>query len=186
MSEGHVVARSPRELGAETSVDTIFDVGFGGDVSDFLLRGLEFLKAGVQLGVLEERQLVDVADVAHGLHLVEVLGVVDEVEHEVVLHGDVEGLHLFSVSTALGHSAVDGVLSLHEGIVLGLDAIHDVWSVDGGAVRVPVDSSTLTSALSFVVVVEDSLELSVSITSILSSGTSANSLQPVGCKVLAY
>ena len=183
--EGHVVAGAPRELGAETSVDTILNVGLGGDVADFLLGSLELLEAGVELGVLKEGELVDVADVAHGLHLVEVLSVVDEVEHEVVLHGDVEGLHLLGLGTAAADSGVDGVFSLHEGVVFGLDAVNNIGSVDGGTVTIPVDGAAVTSVSTLVVVVEDTLELSMSITSVVSGGTSTNSLEPVGSKVLA-
>ena len=59
------------------------------------------------------------------------LGVVHEVEHEIVLHGDVKGLHLLGLgATGAADSVLNGVLSLHEGVVLGLDLVNDSWGVD--------------------------------------------------------
>jgi hypothetical protein len=90
---GHV-AGSPGELGAQASENTILVVVFRGQVGNFLLRGLEGFRAGHEGYHLEHGHLADVADVAHGLKLVQMSTVVDEVQHKVVLHGDVEGLHL--------------------------------------------------------------------------------------------
>lgn len=186
MLEGHVVAGAPRELGAKSRENTIFDVALGGDVTDLLLSGLQRLHTGVQLVVLEHGDGVDVADVAHSLQLVQVLRVVHEVEHEVVLHGDVEGLHLLGVGSSLGHGRVDRVLSLHELVVLGVDLVDDAWGVDVGAVTIPVDGLQLRGSLSFVIVVEDSGELTMGVTGGLSGSGSTHSLEPVGGEVLAY
>ena len=83
------------------------------------------------------------------------LCVVNEVQHEVVLHGDIEGLHLLSLSTGLGNSSFDSILSLHELVVLGLDIIDNAWGVDRVTVAIPVDLLNSTCLLRFVVVVED-------------------------------
>ena len=139
MAEGNLVLGAPGELSAETSEDTVLDVAVGGDVADLLLRGLECLHAWVQLVVLEHAELADVANVSHGLKLVEVLLVVHEVQHEVVLHRDVKSLHLLGLSASFGHGAVDSVLRVHELVVFGSDAVNDVRSVDPGAVAIPVD-----------------------------------------------
>ena len=107
MLKGHVVARAPRELGAQTSVNTVFNVAFRGDVSNFLLRSLQSLHSGVQLVKLKHGERVDVTDVAHSLKLVKVLGVVNEIEHKVVLHSNIESLHLFRVRTSLGDGRIN-------------------------------------------------------------------------------
>ena len=139
MLERHVVARAPGELGAEASVHAVFDIRLGGNVTDFLFCRLEGLHAWVEFVVLEHGQLVDVPDVAHRLKLVQVLGVVHEVKHEVVLHRNVECLHLFGLSASLGHGAFDGVLSLHELVVLGSDVVHHAGGVDVALMAVPVN-----------------------------------------------
>jgi len=182
----HVVTGAPGELCAQAGVHAVLNVALRGDVSDFLLRGLEGFHAGVQLVVLEHRKGVDVADVAHRLELVQMRGVVHEVQHEVVLHCDVEGLHFLGVGAGSRDSGFDGVLSRHELFVLGLDLVDDAWGVDDSAVAVPVNVFHLGGSLSFVVVVKDTLELTVVVTGGLVDGSTANSLQPVTSEVLAY
>lgn len=129
--ERHVVLGSPGELRAEAGVDTLFIVALWGNISDLLLARLKGLHTWVELCPLQHGKLRDITDVAHCLKLVQVLRVVHKVQHEVVLHGYVESLHLLSLgATSLANSAVDSVLSLHEGLVLGLDLVDDSWSVD--------------------------------------------------------
>ena len=131
MLEGHVVARTPRELGAKARVDAFLNVAFRLDVADFLLTGLEGLHAGVELDELKHGEGWDVTDVAHRLQLVQMLCVVHEVEHEVVLHGDVEGLHLLGLgASSLADSALNSVLSLHERLILCLDLVNNAWGVN--------------------------------------------------------
>ena len=89
MLEGYVVARTPRKLGAKARVDAFLNVALRLDVANFLLTGLEGLHTGVELDELKHGEGWDVTDVAHRLQLVQMLCVVHEVEHEVVLHGDV-------------------------------------------------------------------------------------------------
>ena len=75
----------------------------------------------------------------------------DEVEHEVILHCDVEGLHLLCGVSASRDGAGNSVFALHERVILGMDLVDNVWSVDGIAVLIPVDS--LSSLLVSVLVV---------------------------------
>jgi hypothetical protein len=86
--EWWVVAGAPRELGAQTREYTILDIVFGGNVSELLVYGSEGLGSGHQVHHLEHRHLLDVSDVAHGLELLEMAGVVRQVQHEVVSVGD--------------------------------------------------------------------------------------------------
>lgn len=186
MLEGHVVAGAPGELRAESRENTVLDVALGCDVSDLLLGSLEGVHAWHELVVLDHRDGVDVSNVAHGLELVQVLRVVHEVEHEVVLHGNVEGLHLLGIGASFGHSSVDGVLGLHELLVLGVDLVDHTWSVNVGAVTIPIDSLQVSASLSFVVVIKDSVELAVGVAGGLVGGGGSDSLEPVGGQVLAY
>jgi len=185
--EGHIVAGAPRELSAETGVDTLLDVGIGSDVTDFLLGGLEGLEAGVQFPVLKHGEGADVANVAHSLELVQMLSVVNEVEHEVVLHSNIKSLHLLGLgTTSLRDGALDGVLSLHELVELSMDVINDTWGVDGVLVTLPVDGFLGSGGGVFVVVIKNSLELTVSVTGGFVGCASSDSLEPVGSKVLVY
>ena len=127
MTEGHVVAGAPGELRAQAGVDAILDVGLGSDVADFLLRGLERVETWIQFPVLKHAERCDIADIPHGLDLIKMLAIVDEVKHEVVLHGDIESLHLLSLSASLGDGRLDSVFGLHELVVLGLDVVDDSW-----------------------------------------------------------
>lgn len=56
----------------------------------------------------------------------------------VIVHLYVQGLHGFTSGSALGHSTVDGVLSLHEFGVLSFDSVNNVWGVNVASERVPV------------------------------------------------
>ena len=184
MLEGHVVLGAPGELGAQARVHALLNVRLGGDVADFLLRGLQGLHARVQLVELQHAQLVEVANVAHSLELVQVLSVVHEVKHEVVLHGDVKSLHLLGLGASLGDGALNGVLSLHEGVVLGLDLVNDTWGVNVVSVGIPVDVLALRISLALVVVVEDTRKLTMGVTGSFGGGSGTKSLHPVGSQVL--
>ena len=186
VSEGGVVAGTPRELRAEASEDTLFVIALRGDVADFLLSKLEILHAWVQLGEFHLGESRDIANVAHRLQLVQMLRVVNEVEHEVVLHGDVKSLHLLSLSaTSSADSAFHGVLGLHESLVLGLDLVDDTWGVDGVTVTIPIDVLEFSGALVLVVVIEESLQLTMGVAGALRSGSSTKSLQPDSGQVTA-
>jgi len=128
--------------------------------------------------------LLNISNVSHRLKLVKVLGVVDEVEHEVVLHGDIEGLHSLSLTTSPGDGAVNAILRLHKVLVLALDLVNNVRRVDVGAVSVPVDFLARTAYLLFVVVVEEAGELAVRVTRDFSGSASAEALKPVRSEVL--
>ena len=186
MLEGNIVLGAPGELRAKACVDAFLVVRLRSDVTDFLLACLEGLVARVELGPFHHGEGGDVTDVAHRLKLIQVLRVMHEVEHEVVLHGDIESLHLLGLSaTSLSDSTLDSIFSLHECVVLGLDLVDDAWGVDGIAVIVPFDSLEPRVRLILVVVVEESLQLSVGVTSVLVRGRSSESLQPDSGKITA-
>ena len=62
-----------------------------------------------------------------------------EVQHEVVLHGDVESLQLFSAGATSGNSSVYCVLRLNELFVLAVDFVYNSLSVDARFIALPVD-----------------------------------------------
>ena len=179
MLEWHVVLGAPAELSAEAGVDALLVVAFGRNVADLLLARLERLESGVEFGPLEHRKLGDVADVAHSFKLVQMLRVVHEVQHEVVLHGNVKRLHLLSLgATCLCDCALNGVLSVHEGLVLRLDLVDDVRRVDSVPMAVPVNLSQLAARLVLVVVVEQALKLTVRVPCRLIRRRRSQPLQP--------
>ena len=140
MLEGHIELGAPGELCAEARVDALLIVGLRSDVSDFLLARLKGLHARVELHELHHGKGGNVTDIAHRLQLIQVLSVVHEVEHEVVLHSDIESLHLLRLSaTSLADCTFDSVLGLHECLVLGLDLVNDAWGMNGIAVSIPID-----------------------------------------------
>ena len=107
------------------------------------------------------------------------LRVVHEVQHEVVLHGHVKRLHLLSLgATCPSDRALNGVLRLHEGLVLRLDPVNDARRVDGVPMAVPVDLSQLAARLILVVVVEQALQLPVRVPRRLVSRRRTQPLQP--------
>ena len=163
--EGHIVPGAPGELSAKARVDALLVVALRSHVSDFHLGRLKGIHARVELRPLHHGQGGNVADVAHRLELIQVLPVVHEVEHEVVLHGDVESLHLLRLSAASpAYSAFDGVLGLHERLVLGLDLVNNAWRVDGVAMAIPINVLKFCAGLILVVVVEESLQLAMGVT----------------------
>ena len=112
------------------------------------------------------------------------LSIVHEVKHKVVLHGNIEGLHLFGLSTSSGDSGVYAVFRLHKTSVLVLDLVDNIWGVDVGAVGIPVDCLSLTARGSSVVIVEQTGELCVLVASTFISSTSTDTLEPVAREVL--
>ena len=149
-----------------------------------MLRRLKSVHARVQLVVFKHGQLLNIADVPHGLELVEVLGVVDKVEHEIVLHRNVEGLHGLGLAASPGDSTIDTVLRLHESLIFILDLINDVGRVDVGAMGIPVDVLARAASLLFVVIVKEARELAMRVAGDLSGGTGSEALEPVGGEVL--
>ena len=89
--------------------------------------------------IRDRRHIVEVADVAHSLNLLQVGHVVNVIEHEVVLQSNVESLHFLGFVSELGDSSVNAVLRLHEGVILGLDLIDDSGSANSLVVCFPVD-----------------------------------------------
>ena len=102
--EGNKVSSAPVKLGANTCSNTIFNIVFRRSISNFLVRRLHHLNFRHQVHGFKVGKHSYITDVAHSLDLVQVARVVHEVEHEVVLHGDVEGLHLLGLVAAAGDS----------------------------------------------------------------------------------
>ena len=185
MLEGHIVARAPRELSAEAGVHTVLNVILRCDVSNLLVSGLKCLHSRVEFVILEHGKLLNVSDVTHSLKLVQMLSIVHEVKHKVVLHGNIEGLHLFSLSTSSGDSRVNTVLRIHETSVLVLDLVDNIRGVNIGAVGIPVDCLSLATSGSSVVIVEQTGELCVLVASTFISSTSTDTLEPVAREILS-
>ena len=132
--EWHVISRTPGELGANAGEVTVLDVILWCQVTDLLMSCHQLLKWRIVSPELKHGHLSDIANISHSFKLVEVHSVVHEVEHEVVLHGDVKCLHLLGLRVAgFSNSRFDSVLSGHEAVVLSLDLVDDAWGVDGGA-----------------------------------------------------
>ena len=167
MVEGRDVAGAPRELSANSGEDTVLVVVFWSEVSDFLLGSGKLFSAWHKPYHFEETHLLEVTNVAHGFELVEVTCVMDEVEHEVVLHGNVKRLQLLSTSAAPADRSIHCILRLHELFVLAVDFVHNTRSVNALLEPLPVDWLRLLNGRS-VKVVEYRLQLRVGILSISS------------------
>ena len=102
--EGNEVACAPVELGADTGGDTILNVVFRSSITNFLVGGLHDFDLRHQVHGFEVRKHSYITDVAHSLDLIQMASIVHEVKHEVVLHRDVESLHLLSLVAAARHS----------------------------------------------------------------------------------
>jgi len=137
--EWRQVVGAPVELRADTGENTVLVVILRGQVTSLDVHGREHGGLGHEALHLHHGHLGDVADVAHSLELLHVAGVVHEVEHEVVLHRDVECLHLFGLGAALRDSGINRVLSFHEGVVLVVKFVDDARGVDALLVASPVD-----------------------------------------------
>lgn len=183
--EWWAISGAPRELGAHTGGNTVLNIVRWHEVADFEAR------VHVDFFVWHKLQNFVVghsghfSSVAHGLELLKMLTVVGKVESVVPLHGNIEGLHLFGGVSAFGDSSINAILGLEELLVLGLDLINNTWSVNVVSVSVPVDGSLLESGglVWFVKVVEERLELTMILLSFVSSGTCAESSQPVASNI---
>ena len=160
--EGRCVARSPRKLGAQAGERGLFSVGVGRHVTGFVHGALQSLDARCQLLDFEEGHLCHVSDVAHYLQLVQMRQVMAEVQHEVVLHCDVKGLHFVSAGAAHANSGVDRELSATEVVVLLVDLVNYAAGVNSVLVAGPVNFiEGLRVLASSIVEVEHGLELPV-------------------------
>ena len=179
VGEWRSVFGSPGELGADAGNDLLFLVGIGSHVTDFLLHGLHALDTGAELNHLLDGHLLGVTDVVHHLELSQVTHVVGQVQLEIPLHGDIEGLHLLGGSSTAGDGGVNGEFGLGETLVLGMEFVNDVGGVDGSLVSSPVDLFTDGGGLARVVVVEDGGELTVGLTGMSTVGGCAETSKPV-------
>lgn len=139
MREGWVVSGSPGELSADSGVDSVLVVVLGSEVGSLVVSGLQTVEAWHESVHLKVGDLVDIADVPHGLQLLQMAQEVHEVQHEVVLVGSFEGLHLLSAVANEGDGRLHGVLRLHKAVVLGLDLLHYVRGVKLALPLAPVD-----------------------------------------------
>ena len=172
------VASAPRELSAHAGEHAVLVVVFGGQVGNFLLGVHEGLGARHERDNFEVGHLGEVANVAHGLELVKVTLVVGKVQHKVVLHGNVESLHLLGGVTAARNGCFDRVAGGHELIVLGVNFINDALGVNAGLVSLPVDGLGVGLGC-LVVEVKNSLELGVRVLGLSSGGGVLKTTKPV-------
>jgi len=169
------VAGAPGELSADTGNHAVFVVVFGGGVADFLVGSLEGLDFGHEVLGFEVRDLAHITQVSQGLELLQVHGVVHEVQHKVVLHGDVEGLHLFGGVAALGDGALNSVVGIHECLVLGVDLVDNALGVNALLAAFPVDGLGVGGGSS-VVEVEDGLKLRLRVLGLTGDGGGVKAL----------
>jgi len=183
--EGWVVARSPRELSAQTSEDTIFNVVLGSDVSEFLVDSAESLSARHQMKHLKHGHLLNISDVSHGLKLLKVTSIVREVEHEVIGVCNFKLLDALRLVANLADSRFDVVLSLHECLVLGLDLANDSSAVDVALPFGPVDGGKLALVVrGLVEELDDGLYLAELVATFMCVCGHSQSVQPLVCQVI--
>ena len=183
--EGHVVSGTPGELGANTGEVSVLNVVLRCQVSDLLMSGHQLLEWRIVSPELKHRHLSDVADIPHRFELVEVHSVMNEVEHEVVLHSDIKSLHLLGLSVAgLGDGGFYGVLCGHESIILGFDLVDDAWGVDSSAMRIPINVFFGSRVRIGVVVGEEGAQFCVCTTSSISAGCLSQSSEPNSSEIL--
>lgn len=178
MVEWRNVAGAPRELCAQASVNTVLVVIIGSHVTDFLLASAKGVQTGHELENFKITHLGHVTSIAHSLDLGQMSCVVHEVEHKVVLQGNIKGLQLFGSTTAAGNGTVDLVGGVHELYVLGFDLVNNAFSVDARLVAFPVDGSVLALRPA-VVKVENRLKLGVNVLGLSVSGRVTKAAEPV-------
>ena len=134
---------------------------------------------------LHSSNLSYVSDVMLSLYLVQMHQVVYHPQVVVVMHFNVESLHGLRPGSALGNSAVDFELSLHELVVLSSDSVDNIWGMDVTGILVPVDFGHLGSSLAFSVeVIEDTAKLRVHVSGSVVVGGSSQTVQPLDGEVV--
>lgn len=179
VGEWRSVFGSPRELGADAGHNLLFLVGIGSEVTDFLLHGLHALNAGAEFDHLLDGHLGSVSDVVHHLELSQMSHVVGQVQLEIPLHGNVEGLHLFGGSSATSDGGLNRESGSEEAVVLSMEFVNNIGGVDVSFVIGPVDLSMGNGCLVRVVVVEDGGKLSVGFTGLTTVSSCSKTSQPV-------
>lgn len=158
--EWWVVARSPRELSAQTWENTILDVIFGRDISKLLVDRAECLSSWHEMHHLEHRHLLDVSDVAHCLELFKMACVVRQIQHEVVGVCYLQAFNTIRLMTHLGNSWLYVVFSFHESFILHSYLADNTSSVEVCFPLSPVDGGKCTSVDSgFVEELKNGLDL---------------------------
>jgi hypothetical protein len=100
------------------------------------------------------------------------------------LKSDVQSLDLLRCSTKTTDGRVNGVLTGHELFVLSMDFVDDAFGVDAVLVSLPVDWGVILDVLLDVVIIEQRLELTVTLTRVVGGGSLLKSAQPVGSQVV--
>ena len=181
MHKWWAVSRSPRELGGKSHNLWVLNKVLWGKVTNFLLSSIVLLGLWEQFSHLQLAELGNISDVGGCLNLIQVHEVVDHPELVVVVHGNVEGLHGLGPGSALGDSAVNLELSLHEIVVFGLDLLDNIWGVDVLLEGSPVNGSkVIGSSGSLVVVVKNALELRMLLSGLVGVSGGPESIQPLG------
>ena len=162
--ERWAVSRSPGELSGKSDNHWVLDEVLWRQVTDFLLHGIIGGGLWVELNHLLSSELGWVSNVVKSLNLFEMHHVVDHPELVVVGHSDVKVLHLLGSRTELTNSSFWGVFGSHEGIVLGLNLVDNVWGVHGGSIGFPVNWGEASgSSSSLIIEIKDGIELGVNL-----------------------
>ena len=140
MDEGRVSPGAPRELGAKSGVNTVLNIiPSRSNISSLESRRSLNVEAGAKTGNLHDRHVLDRSHVSDGLEGLEVLHVVSHPDGGVVLHGDIQLLHAFGLSSNGADGSVNIVFGFHKGFVLGFNLMHNVLSVNIRLPFLPVD-----------------------------------------------
>ena len=186
VGERRVVSGSPSELGAESGVDSIFNVVLRRHVSDFLIHGGESLDSWHQVEHFQHWHFIYVADVPHCLELLQVAGIVSQVQHEVISVGHFQFLDCLGLVTDLGHSWLNVVFCLHESFVFVLDLSDDASSVDVWFPIGPVNLLEASVVGGLGEEFEDGGDLSEFVSAVHVVGSHPQSVQPLVGQVSVY
>lgn len=184
MCEGRVVSRSPVELRANATPVPIFGVAVWCNVSDFALVHLLDLEASVERHELHHGHGLDISDVVDRLEGRQMLGPVDEVQHEIILERSVQSSDLLAGNAHAAHCRVHLVLASQELVVLCMDLVNNALGVNSLLEAIPVDSGLVLRLALDIVEVQNGLELTVGLSGVGRVGSLAESSEPVGSQMV--
>lgn len=187
VDEWWAVSWTPWELSGSSDDDWVFNQVLWGQITNLLLERVIPINIWEEFGHLHLADLGDIADVMESFNLIEMHQVVGHPEVVVVVHGNIKSLHCFSSSATLGDSTINTVFSLHELLILGLDLIDNIWSVDICSVSIPVNGWKFTNSSWFSVEkVKNACQLWVLFSWFVGVGSSSQSVQPLQSQVIVY